>query len=131
MITVKALIAVSLTALGGAATGAAIYMQTHPPIPAAAPTVLPPAGNWAGARLPVRLAPPEPEARALVQMEPVYVTAPLPPKKATVSTRRKRASAAAPAPPNATVVCSDWMTLESGPENARVRMLCTPAPAKR
>lgn len=127
MITAKALIAISLTALGGAAAGTAIYMQRHPPIPVTAPTPSPPARDWAAVRPPVRLAEPEPEARAPVQTEPVHITAPLPAKKTPAVSRKKRASIAAPAPESATVVCSDWRPLESGPEGARVRMLCTPA----
>lgn len=131
MITAKALIAISLTALGGATTGAAIYMQRHPPVPASAPMVPPLTRESAPVRPPVHLALPEPEARAPVQVEPVHINAPLTTKKASVPSRKKRAPLAAPAPESATIVCSDWRSLESGPEKARVRMLCTPASGDR
>lgn len=124
--TVKAFIALTLTALGGAAAGTVIYLQTHPPVPPAAPPTLPdPAMERVAFRPPVQLVVPEQEIR----LEPVSITAPLPPRKRAPAPIAKRKPAAEIAPTDATIVCSDWRELESGPENHRVRSLCVPPTA--
>ncbi len=126
MITAKAFLALTLTALGGAAAGTVLYLQTHPPVSPAAPPLLPePAMERAAYRPPVQLAVPEPEIR----LEPVLIEAPLPPRKRAPAAIPKRKPAAEIAPEGATIVCSDWRELESGPENHRVRSLCVPPAA--
>lgn len=131
MFTAKALVALTLTALGGATAGTVVYIQTHPPNPATLPAEPAAPMEKTAFRPPVSLAPPEPEATRSVTLEPVQITAPLPPRKVAAPARRKRApvATAAAEPEPASVVCSDWRDLESGPAGRRVRSLCTPAPA--
>lgn len=107
MISIKALMAISMTGLGAAAMGADVYLASHKTEAVHAEPV---------ATRPVALAakvdPPAPVDRT-VTLEAVTVYG-------SVWTPHKAASA----PQRALVPCSDWRSLESGPAGHRVQQLC-------
>jgi hypothetical protein len=115
MISIKALVAVTLSGLGAAAMSADVYLVNQRPLVPAAPTVLeaPPSPRPA----PVAVAARAPAPRPL-QLEPV-----------TIYARAVRPHVAA-RPTRPLAVCSDWRSMDSGPASRGVRSLClTDAPA--
>ena len=122
MFATKAVLALSLFAMGGAATGTAVYLDARPS------AFTHPAPRLARPSVPARLATPrkevsaEPEASKVVVLDPVSVIVAVPKKRvhAIHATRAVERAGVAP--------CSGWQSLATGPEGRRVRLLCNPVP---
>ena len=112
MISIKALMAISLTGLGAAAMGADAYLASHHPVAARVEPVT-------HEPLLVAMTPETPEPSPVVEdrvvtLDPVTIYA------RTVTPRR----VARKAPERVLVPCSEWRSLESGPAGHQVQRLC-------
>jgi hypothetical protein len=119
MFRVKAIAAVALGGLGSATMGADMYMASHTKAPPPNEVVL---------EQPIQIrAIPEPVVKAPAP-EPVLMLPPV-----TLYARDRSRHAARQAAPveepkeQGLVACSDWRSLQSGPEARGVRTLCTPS----
>ncbi len=117
MFRIKAIAAIALTGLGGATMGADVYMASHRP--AAHGYELP--GYQAPKRAPVAVEAPRVQkdvSKDVVAIEPVTITS-------RPRARHRAAAVAASEPQQEFVPCSNWRSLETGPEGRGVRTLCT------
>lgn len=124
MLEHKALLAISLFAMGGAATGTAAYFTEHP---RALTHVRATAVDTPKVTImPLRAAPEQPPVVVetpptddVLMLEPVVITS-----RTAVRLKAIAAAQKTTTPEPARTACSEWHGLETGPEGRRVRMLC-------
>jgi len=116
MFRIKAIAAIALTGLGGAAVGTDAYMVSHPPSAPLVAHVL--RKNEALGQKPAVVMLPSPTAtNTVVTITPVTITSPVP-------ARRRVTAQIAETPSLQFVPCSQWRALDTGPAGRGVRALC-------
>jgi len=108
MISIKAISALGLTGLGAATMSTDVYLAHQKPLVPPLSVVYEPLPAPPPEAPPVVT--PEPEASPSIELAPIVVYA--------------RPAHSAPAPTRALAACSDWRSLESGPQARGVRSLC-------
>lgn len=120
MFRIKAIAAVALAGLGSATMGTDMYMASHTKAP-------PPKAEVVEQAIPIRAMPEPVLVVPAPEPEPVLM---LPPVTLYARDRSRHARQAAPVQEpreQGLVACSDWRSLQSGPEGRGVRTLCTPS----
>jgi hypothetical protein len=121
MLSIKAIAAIALAGLGSATMGTDVYMASHTKAPSKEFVI--------ELSAPVR-AEPAPLVAPAPAPDPVLMLSPV-----TIYAHDRSRHAARQASPTEApkeqglVACSDWRSLENGPEGRGVRTLCTPPPA--
>src|SRR5690348_8778593 len=122
MLRIKAIAAVALAGLGSATMGTDVYMASH--------TKASPPKEVVEQAIPVRAIPEPVIVAPAPAPEPVLMLPPV-----TLYARDRSRHAARQAAPveepkeQGLVACSDWRSLDTGPQGRGVRTLCTPPSA--